>query len=486
VRPALFGCERQQVVWSDFREFLAEVDRRGDLRVVEGAACDLEIGTLTELMCERQGPLLLFDRIRGFPAGYRIATQPYWTPRRCAIALGLPEEGSAFDMFRVWREKLRHYRPIEPVQVAWGPVLEQVLEDGDVDLTRFPVPRWHVEDGGPYLGTGCTVITRDPDEKWVNVGTYRCMLHDGQTTGIDIAPYHHGNLQMRKWWARGEACPVAVAITPDPYLFWVSTNGLPWGTPEYAYAGFIKGEPLAVVRGPRSGLPLPANAEMLLEGIVPPPEVESRPEGPFGEFTGYYGGGTKPRPVIRVQAVYHRTAPILHGEPALKPPVGDWGCSSASLLRVWDGLERSGIPGIQGVFAPLTEGGLTLVVAIKQQYAGHARQVGRIASGLTHTFFRLIVVVDDDIDPSDTEAVLWAIATRSDPAASWEFEPGCPSSTLDPIVPPARKARGGFTSSRALVIACRPWEWLDQFPPVNRASDALRERTRDRWPALFA
>lgn len=474
------------MAWRDFREFVSEVERRGDVKVVEGADCDLEIGTLTELMCERKGPMLLFDRINGYPKGYRIAAKPYATPLRNALALDLPEGKSAFEMFKVWREKFRNFQPIKPSQVSSGPVLENAMEGNQIDLMKFPIPKWHEKDGGPYFGTGCTVITKDPDEGWVNVGTYRSMLHDAKTTGIDIAPYHHGNLQMRKWWSKGKSCPMAVAVSVDPYLFCASTNGLPWGTGEYEYAGFIKGEPLEIITGPRTGLPLPANAELIIEGEVPPPSVEERKEGPFGEYTGYYAGGEKMRPVIRVQAIYYRTNPILHGDPPLKPPIDTWVCPPAgSILTVWDGLEKSGITGIKGVYALNTGGGLTTVVSVRQMYAGHARQVGRVASGLIHSMSRVVVVVDEDIDPSNPEEVLWAIATRTDPEISFEVQRSCPSSTLDPMITPEKKRRGELTSSRILIIACRPWEWMDEFPPVNRGSDELRGRIYNKWKSLF-
>jgi len=338
--------------WKDFREFLTEVNKRGDVKVVEGADCNLEIGALTELMCERQGPMLLFDRINGYPKGHRIAAKPYSTPSRNALALGLPEGISAFEMFKTWRDKFRNYQPIKPVKVSSGPVMENVQEGAAVDLLKFPVPQWHEKDGGPYWGTGCTVITQDPDEGWVNLGTYRCMLHDRKTLGFLISPYHHGNLQIQKWWSQGKNCPIAVAVTLDPNLFFASTSGAPWATPEYEVAGFLNGEPEEIIPGRWSGLPLPAHAEMIIEGEVPPLTVEQKKEGPFGEFTGYYGAGETMKPVIRVKALYHRTNPILHGEPPLKPPVQNWVCPpDASLLRVWEGLEKSGISGIKGVFS---------------------------------------------------------------------------------------------------------------------------------------
>ena len=122
--------------WSDFREFLAELERRGEVRVLENADEDLEIGTLTELMCERKGPMLLFDKIKGYPAGYRIAARPYSTTLRSALALGLPEDLPASEMFRVWRERVRRYQPIKPCEVSVAPVMENTLEGEAVGVAN--------------------------------------------------------------------------------------------------------------------------------------------------------------------------------------------------------------------------------------------------------------------------------------------------------------------------------------------------------------
>lgn len=474
------------MAWRDFREFLGAMEKRGDVKVVEGADCNLEIGTLTELMCERGGPMLLFDSIKGYPKGYRIAAKPYSAPMRNVLALGMPEKASPIELFKIWKEKFKDFKPIKPTKVSSSPAMENVMEGETVDLLKFPTPKWHELDGGAYFGTGCVVITQDPEEGWVNIGTYRSMIHDKKTLGFQIAPYHHGNLHLKKWWSQGKNCPIAVAVTVDPYLFTASTQNVPWGTSEYEYAGFIKGEPEETFAGPRTGLPLPANAELVLEGEVPPLTVEQRKEGPFGEYTGYYAGGERMRPVLRVKSIYYRSNPILHGEPPLTPggerktvpPAG-------SLLTVWEGMEQAGIPGIKSVYALNAGGALITVVSIKQQYAGHARQVGRVASGLMHSMCRMVVVVEEDIDPSSSDEVLWAIATRTEPETSFEIQRDCPSTWLDPMMPPEKKNRGDLKSSRALIIACRPWEWLDEFPAVSKASDELRQRTYNKWRSLF-
>jgi 4-hydroxy-3-polyprenylbenzoate decarboxylase len=476
--------------WRDFRAFLAELERRGDVKQVEGASCELEIGTLTELMAERYGPMLMFDRIDGYPAGHRIASKPYQTASRTALALGLPTDVSQLEMFRVWRERLRSFQGIPPETVTDGPVMENAFEGDEVDLTSLPVPRWHEHDGGPYIGTGCAVVTSDLDTGNINLGTYRCMLHDEKTTGVDIAPYHHGNLHMKGWWAKGKSAPVAVAITPDPYTFLASTQSVPSTLSEYDFAGFVKGAPIEVMKAPRTGLPVPAFAEVVFEGEVPPPDVERREEGPFGEYTGYYAGGQKEAPVIKVTGLYYRSNPIHQGDPPLKPPAGagHWGGLplSGSLSRVWDSMERAGIGGVKGVYALPAGGSLVTVISIKQQYAGHASQVGRVASGLLQNMCRMVIVVDEDIDPSNTEEVLWAVATRSDPVDSFEIQRDCPSGTLDPMISPARKRAGDLGSSRVIMVACRPWQWRDEFPVVNRGSVGLRSSVLAKWRQLFA
>ena len=99
--------------------------------------------------------------------------------------------------------------------------------------------------------------------------------------------------------------------------------------------------------------------------------------------------------------------------------------------------------------------------------------------------YRIMVVMDDDIDPSNAEEVLWAIATRTDPETTFEIQRDCPSSPLDPMIPPEQKRRLDYRSSRALILACRPWDWMDQFPTVNRASDELRGQVYSKWRSLF-
>src|SRR5581483_897391 len=294
----------------DLRTFLAESDRMGELKVIRGADPHLEIGAIAELALDQDGPALLFDDVVGYPTGYRVASNVTSSRRRALMALGmdigLPEE----EIAPKFQDIFEQYRPLPPRVVDSGPILENVQTGADVDLLQFPVPHWHELDGGRYIGTGLGVIQRDPDTGAVNVGAYRVQLHDRNTLMIFSEPDSDGRSIMEKHWKRGEACPVAITFGPEPLLFLsaCSTNGSPrHSMEEYEYTGYLAGEPVPVIRGSVTGLPISAGSEIAIEGEIPPPDRESHVEGPFAEWTGYYEYSSTPEPVIHVKALYYRT-----------------------------------------------------------------------------------------------------------------------------------------------------------------------------------
>ena len=179
-------------MFKDLREYIKQAEEWRELKVIEGADWDLEIGTITEMMAKPGTPLLLFDKIKGYPAGYRVATNLAASHRRVSLLLGLPQQEKPMELVKAWREKSKGgFRPVPPVEVKTGPVEENVHTGEDIDLYEFPTPRWHELDGGRYIGTGDIVITRDPDEGWVNLGTYRVQVHDQQTLTIYMSPGRH-------------------------------------------------------------------------------------------------------------------------------------------------------------------------------------------------------------------------------------------------------------------------------------------------------
>ncbi len=273
----------------DLRGFIEASKQIGDWKEIKGADWDLEIGALIETTAELipQPPMLLFDEIKNYPRGFRVAALLFASYKRVALALGLPHEKSKLELVRLASRKIRSSQPIPPLEVKTGPVMENVLKGKDVDLLRFPALRSHENDGGRYIGTGDTVINRDPDSGFINMGTYRMQLHERALLGLWMSPGQHGRLICMRHWEKGQSCPIVATFGPDPLSFLAANAKIPWGQSEFDYVGGLRGRPLEIIKGPITGLPIPASAEVAIEGEVPPPSVESRDEGPFGEWPGY-------------------------------------------------------------------------------------------------------------------------------------------------------------------------------------------------------
>lgn len=479
---------RFSMPFKDLREFIEGARAIGDVKEVHGAHWDLEIGALTEILASKEDfPLLLFDQIPGYPSSYRVASNLINHPRRNALALGMPPDLPKTEMVVRWKEILKGLRPIPPRFVSSGPLFENVRAGASLDVTAFPAPRWHELDGGRYIGTACCVITRDPDDGWVNIGIYRVQVHDEKTVGLYISPGHHARIMREKYWASGKACPVAVSFGQDPLLWLAAGQSVPYGVSEYDYAGGLRQAPVDVVRGEHTGLPIPATAEIAIEGAVPPPSEQSHVEGPFGEWPGYYAHGAREEPVIRVRALYFRDDPIIAGAPPLKPPALVFGVPiEAAAIRNY--LEKADVPDVRGVWCFVGSsapggGAPFIVISVKQRYHGHAQQAAIAALGCRAGNYhgRFIIVVDEDIDPTNLGEVIWAISTRCDPKSAITVIDNCWSTPLDPTVHPDKKDAGDFTSSRAIINACRPYAWKGRFPPVNALSPELKKKISEKW-----
>jgi UbiD family decarboxylase len=461
------------------QEFITAAAAVGEVKEVHGADLGRDVGCLTELSGEMQGPMLLFDRFDGFAPDRRIATNVYRTSlRRYALALGLPLDLHPVALVQTLREQRHLQRPVPPMYVDDGPVLENVLTGANVDVEAFPAPLWHADDGGRYIGTGDLIVMRDPDTGWINFGSYRAAVKGPDRLSIWIIKYKRGRIIAEKYWARGEACPVAVVLGCDPVTFMAGTS-----QGKYDYAGALHGSPVEVLRAPLTGLPIPAHAELVIEGEIPPPAEETVFEGPFGEWPGYYSHSGA-ECVVRVKQIVHRDAPVINGAPPLRPLLS-WGDDMANgAVSTWDHLERSGVTDVVGVWGLCHD--LLTVIAIKQRYPGHAEQAlvtanGRISGGMYGT----VVVVDDDVDPSNMREVLWALCTRVDPVRAVQFVQNMVTSDLDPRLSPERKAQGDLTMSRMLINACKPFGWKDQFPKTNIWAEADRRDVMARWQGLL-
>jgi len=480
--------EQNKVAYKDLREFLELIKEAGELKVVEGASWQEDIGMVAELLHRTSGsPAVLFDHIPGYPPGYRVLVNALRSEQRLAITTGLPQNLGKLALSEAMARKFKESKPVPPQYVDDGPVLENVHTGDEVNVLEFPVPFWHEFDGGRYIGTGSYNITIDPDEKWVNLGTYRVMVDDEKHVFFYISPGKHGRIHRDKYFARKEPCPVAVVVGGDPLLYLAGCTELPYGLSEYDWAGGVRGEPIKVIKGMFTGLPIPADAEIVLEGFAHYDDLKE--EGPFGEWTGYYASGSRKEPRIEVKAVYHRNNPIILGCPPNRPPdeIAFYRAFMRSPL-LKEEMEKAGIPDVKAVWChEVGSSRLLLAVAIEQRYPGHAMQAGHVASQCHVGAYcgRYVVVVDEDVDVTDLEELMWAVCTRSDPATSIDIINRAWSTHLDPRISPEDKEKGRLWNSRAIIDATRPYDWKDEFPRVNVPTPERKKRALDKWGYLL-
>jgi 4-hydroxy-3-polyprenylbenzoate decarboxylase len=470
------------------RTFVDAVVTAGELRDVRGAHWDLELGAIAELSYRSAVPkALLFSGISGYATG-RVLTGSTGSARRLGLTLRLGADHTDESLVAAlrgkpgeWAGAARNF-PILPVSAA--PLLANEVVGDRINLLDFPVPRWHEHDGGRFIGTGCLVVTSDPETGVHNGGCYRMEVQDeGRSVTIAAVPGKHGAQHIAAWFAKHGKAPVTVSFGHDPLLLALGGTEVPTGISELEYAGAVAGERVPVVIAPDTGLPIPAGSELAVEGWLRP--GQTRDEGPFGEWTGYYSGARRADLCLEITRLYHRDDPILLGAPPGRPP-HDYSYMRTVLksAMIHDELVATGVPGIVKAWAHEAGGGRLFVgVAIEQKYAGHSRQVAHLTAQLPAAAYmnRYVVVVDADIDPADLDQLIWAVSTRTDPAEDIEVQRRTRGSRLDPML-----ADGAAPfNSRAVIDACRPWERLSSFPRVAQSDPAYLAAIRARWGGVL-
>ncbi len=477
------------IAYDDLREWLALAERLGEVRTVHGASWQEDIGLAAEAILRAEnGPCIVFDDIPGCPKGFRLLLNMFAGTRR-NMTFGFPNDLTKWELSEAYREAyLKEMRIIPHEIVESGPVFENIMTGDAVDVLKFPAPVWHQLDGGRYIGTGTYSITRDPEENWLNAGAYRAQVHDKTSVGVLMAPGHHGALHREKYWKKGEPLPLVMVLGGDPLAFFYGGTEAPYGVFEIDIIGGLRGRPVRMVSGKVTGLPFPADAEVVLEGYVTPDRREI--EGPFGEWTGHYAGGAAPHPVLDIKAIYHRNDPILVGV----PPMGagpDEMARYRAVLRsaiVKQNMVSAGVPEVQQVWCHEVGGSRMLHgISIRQKYPGHAVQAGHIAAqcGAAAYASKYIIVVDEDVDVTNLEHLLWAMLTRTDPKESIQFIERSWDSPADPRLPPERRAAGDMTHSVAIIDACKPYHWRHKFPPSNAPSAEVARKARERFGWLL-
>jgi UbiD family decarboxylase len=474
--------------WRDLREWLALIEQRGLLRRIRVPVdTDEELSAITFMATRAEtAPALMFENLKDSEPGVSVlANMLGASSARYAVALGIDDSLSLREMIRATRTVMR--RRIAPKMIAKqnAPVNERMQTGGDIDLTRFPAPKFWPGDGGRYIGTGDITFTRDPETRRINVGCYRQMIQSRDRVSLYCSPGKHGRLDREAWWRRGEPCEVVAAYGVDPVLFMVAAQVFGAGESELDTAGGIMGRPVELTPAEFVDLPIPAHCEIAIEGVLHPGEFA--PEGPLGEFTGYYGGTPGPQPVIEVKAVHHRRNPVLTAALMATYPSCEIGAYYAIMrsARIWDDLEMIGVPGITGVYAhPAAASGWGMVVvSLRQLYAGHVAQVLALAAQCPAAAYytKWVIAVDDDVDPTDFNQVMWALSTRCNPSDDIDLLRKTWSTGLDPSkVVVAERPYG----SKALIDACKPHRHLDAFPKRTLLRKSMYEQVARRWHEL--
>lgn len=476
--------------WRDLREWLAVVEKHGELqRITAAVDPDEELSAIT-FMGSREvpSPAFMFESFSGAasanPYGARVLTNVLGSsPSRYAIAVGLDPTLPIAALVEATRQITK--RRIPPVWVGNNdsPVNEIVLEGDDIDLTKLPVPKFWPLDGGPFIGTGSLTITADQNGR-LNVGCYRLQLHGPRRVGLNFVPGRHGEQDVQAQWAKGKPAEVVCAFGIDPVLFMVAGNKFGQGESELDAAGGMMQSPVELTKGKHVSLPIPARAEIVIEGTVTEGDVET--EGPLGEFHGFYSGGSTKKPVIEVKAVRMRAKPIITGALMATYPSCENGAfmSIVRSARILDDLERIGIPGIKSVYChPAAASGQCMaVVSLKQMFPGHSGQaLALTAQCPSATYYtKWIIAVDDDVDPTSLDEVFWSMATRCNPSDDLDILRNAMSFRADPSLAPEVKPFG----SKVLVNACTPYKYLGK-PPIRTAlRRAVYDRVKGRWTEL--
>ncbi len=478
----------------DQREWIAMLEEAGELaRVRAPVDWKGEIGAISRRVLNAQGPALLFENILGHEKTWcrKLFTGSLGTPARVALAFGRSKSTSRRELAEMFRRAMRGGVP--PVVVRSGPVKENILRGDEIDLNAIPVPVWHPYDGGRYINTMCSVVTRDPDTGFINVGTYRGMIVDARRISVLLLLGAGWGGHFVKYAERGEEMPVAVVYGWDPLLDVCAGSQVPHDVCEYDVVGALRGEPAELVKCETSELLVPASAEIVIEGFISRDSRTFAMEGPFGEYSGYYGE-PRPRPVIRVECITYRDDPIYRGSlegvapGALNEDAAIY--SITTKAAILDVLERAGVRGVLDV-----RPGPVTVVQIRQTYNGQAKQVACAlwASASAEHFWKVIMVVDEDVDIYNDRALHWALCYRVNPASDdLVVMPATRGGVLDQSIPLARRddtMLGTGSWNRLLIDATRDLSQAKRdhlgrptWPPMSTEVDPEEmARVERRW-----
>lgn len=477
------------MAFSDLREFISALEKHKELkRIPFEVDPKLEITGFADRAVKQHGPALLFEK----PAGSAVPVliNAFASMRRMEIALGVDSVDEIAGRISEFLEmkmpqgligklkmlpKLAEMGSFFPKIVSGGPCKEVIRREG-FSLKELPVLHCWPQDGGPFI-TLPMVFSRNPDTGKRNCGMYRMQVYGDRTTGMHWQTHKQGAEHYRRLLKAGKQArmPVAVAIGADPATMYSAILPLPPDLDEMMIAGFLRNQPVEMVKCETSDLEVPANAEIVLEGYVEMGEL--RTEGPFGDHTGFYSLEDE-YPVFHVECVTHRKHPIYATTIVGPPPMEDFYMGKA-IERIFLPLMRLQLPEVRDICMP-AEGVFhnLILVSMRKSYPMHARKVMHAIWGLGQAMFsKCIVVVDEDVNVQDVREVAWKALNNIDPERDIEFTIG-PVDSLDHA---SRMANWG---SKMGVDATRKWKeegFQRPWPDVIRLPDEVLQRVDALW-----
>ena len=479
------------MAYKDLREFIGFLEDKGDLRrITTPVSRDLEITELADRAVKSGGPALLFENVEGYDIP--VAINLYGTHQRVAWALGVDDvdevvervrqllglvqspPSGLLDQARTLKDLFGVARS-QPKVVKRAPCQEVVRTGEEVDLESLPALKCWPLDAGRFI-TLPLVISHDPETGHRNVGTYRMQIFDGQTTGMHWQSHKGGAHHYRAGeQSARERLEVAVVLGGDPTTIWSGSLPLPPDMDELAVSGLIREAAVELVACKTVDVQVPAQAEFVLEGYVTPGEL--RPEGPFGDHTGYYSLA-EDYPVFHVTAMTHRRDPIYPTTMVGRPPTEDFFMGKAS--------ERLFLPVLQMTLPELVDINMPaegiffnlVIVSIKKEYAGQARKVMYALWGLGLMMLaKTIVVVDHYVDVQDLSEVAWRVTNNIDPAGDVTIVDG-PIDDLDHASPsPRYGSKIGIDATAKGPMDGRTREW----PPDIVMSEEIKRLVDGKW-----
>jgi 4-hydroxy-3-polyprenylbenzoate decarboxylase len=434
--------------YTDLRDFLAGLERQGELRrVTQSVNPHLEMTELCDQVLRKKGPALLFEN----PTGYDMPVlgNLFGTPERVAMGMGATSVEQLRDIGKLlaylkepdppkglrdaWEKAplLKKVLSMAPKVLKKGPCQENIFKGEDVDLEQLPIWTCWPGDAAPLV-TWPLVITQGPNGGRTNLGIYRQQLLGKNKLIMRWLSHRGGALDYQAWQQAhpGEPFPVAVALGADPATILGAVTPVPDTLSEYAFAGLLRDSKTELVKCQTHDLMVPASAEIVLEGFLYP--GETAPEGPYGDHTGYYNE-VDDFPVFTVECITHRDNPIYHSTYTGRPP-DEPAVLGVALNEVFVPILQKQFPEIIDFYLP-PEGCSyrVAVISMKKQYAGHAKRVMMGTWSFLRQFMytKFVIIVDEDVNARDWNDVIWAMTTRMDPARDTTLIENTPIDYLD-------------------------------------------------------